>query len=222
MKVNFKISDLRLNPKAIALCLASTIAIAPLVSCNKQVVDFNKSFNVVIEKNDDIVSVMGIKEYTDYSGTQVQYVSMDDLVVVSSTMQTHLAKVPNQEALDKFANSLTTDEKKIISYDEMQSTEIEYNGIFNKDLIDFRYSYNKAIILSDDTATILNIAAWKDYDDDKIQIKLEDGTCILQNADKIKLINDENANEDSLKNYALSLVGNEEKIICYGEKNSIK
>ena len=217
-----KINNLKIRKKAIALCLASTFSMVPLSGCNKQVVDFNKSFNVVIEKNDDNVSVVGIKEYTDYSGTLVQFVTMDDLVVISSTMQTHLVKVKNNELLEKLSNSLTTNEESIIYYDELQGTKIDFNDLFNKDLIDLRYTYNKAIILSDDTATIYDLDAWKDYDDDKLQIKLEDGNCLLQNADKIKIINDKNASEDSLMNYAISLVGSKDKVIIYGEKKLIK
>lgn len=217
-----KISNLKFTKKGVALCLAASMSLVSLTACNKQVVDFNKAFNVVVEKNDDIVSVVGIKEYTDYSGTMVQFVTMDGLVVISSTMQTQLVNAKSEKALDKYTTSLTDDEEKIISYDEMQDTEIKYGDIFNKDLIDMRYSYNKALVISDDTVTIFEIDKWTDYDDDKIQIKLKDGTCVLQNADKIKIINDKNASEDSLLNYAASLVGNKDKVITYGAKTLTK
>jgi len=217
-----KISNLKFTKKGIALCLASAISITSLTACNKQLVDLNKSFNVVVEKNAEIVSVVGIKEYTDYSGTMVQFVTMDNLVVISSTMQTQLLKVQNEDKLEDYSTSLTADKNNIMKYDEMQNTEIEYDSFFNKDLIDMRYNYNKAIIVSDDTATIFEIDTWKDYEDDKIQIKLKDGTYILQNADKIKIINDNNASENSIRNYAKSLVGSEDKVIVHGVKKLIK
>lgn len=217
-----KISNLKFTKKGIALCLAAGMSLVSLTACNKQVVDFNKAFNVVVEKNDENVSVVGIKEYTDYSGTMVQFVTMDGLVIISSTMQTQLVNVKNEEALDSYISSITYDEENITSYDELQNTKIKYGDKFNKDILDTRLSYNKAILVSDDTVTIFEISKWLDYEDDKIQIKLKDGTCMLQNADKIKIINDKNAREDSLINYAASLVGSKDKVITYGVKKLTK
>ena len=217
-----KISNLKFTKKGIALCLAASMSLVTLTGCNKQVVDFNKAFNVVVEKNVDNISVVGIKEYTDYSGTMVQFVTMDGLVVITSTMQTQLVNAKSEEALDKYTSSLTNDEENIVSYDEMQNTKIKYGDKFNKDLIDMRYSYNKALVVSDDTVTIYEITKWNDYEDDKVQIKLTDGTCILQNADKIKIINDKNAREDSLMNYAISLAGSKDNVITYGAKKLTK
>ena len=86
--------------------------------------------------------------------------------------------------------------------------------LYNKDIFDFNYTYDKAIILSGETATIVELNSWTDYDkDDKIQLQLSDDTYILTNIDNVKLINDEHAKEDSLYNYAVSLVGSEEKVV---------
>ena len=95
---------------------------------------------------------------------------------------------------------------------------------WNKDIFDFHYKYDKAIILSEEKATIVNVKTWKDYEeDDKIQLKLDDDNYILTNIDNVKLINDDNAKEDSLYNYAVSLVGSEENVIYYdNQKNHSK
>ena len=188
-----------------------------LTACNKQVVDFNKNFNVVVEVNDDNISVVGIKNYSDYEGSQVQFITNDDLVVLSSSYQTELLNVSSDESLNNYVLALSANkEENIIKYDELQQTTINYGTTWNKNLIDLNYTFTKAIILSNETATIVNLDTWTDYkEDDKIQIKLTDGTCILTNIDKVKLINDEKANEDSLKNYAISLVGSEENVIFY-------
>jgi len=184
-----------------------------------QLVDLNKSFNAVVEKNGEIVSTMGIKEYSDYSGSQVQYVTEDDLRIISSTMKTQLLRVNDAKSLTNYVNSLTKNIENVISYDELQGTSVDYSeDFFNKDILDLNYTYNKAIILSDDIATIVSIETWKDYDeDDKIQIKLDDGTYVLTNIDKIKLIDDSKASETSLENYAISLVGSQDKVIYYGK-----
>lgn len=217
-----KIKNLKVNKEAVvALSLCTVLTLS---GCgNKQVFDFNKSFNVAIEKNDNIVSVVAIKEYSDYEGSQVQFVTEDGLRVVTSTMQTQLLKVQSEDSLNQYVYALSGENmENIVDYNQMQGVEVDYSvDNWNKDILDLHFTYNKAIILSDGTATIIKLSAWKDYeDDDKVQLKLLDGTCILTNADKVKLINDEDAKEDSLKNYALSLVGDSEKVVFYDYNNS--
>ncbi len=201
------------------LVLAGTMFGTMLTGCgNKQLIDFNKSFNVVIETNQDNVSVVGISQYSDYIGTQVQFVTEDNLRVLTSTHQTELLKVDSENAALSYATALAGDNiEKVNDYNEMQGVSIDTSAdAWNKDLLDLNFTYDKAIILSGDNAVITNISTWTDYaDDDKIQLKLSDGSCILTNADKIKLINDDDAKEDSLKNYAISLVGDEENVIYY-------
>ena len=51
------IKNLKVRNSLIGLGLISL----SLTACNKQVVDFNKNFNVVVEVNDDNISVVGIK-----------------------------------------------------------------------------------------------------------------------------------------------------------------
>lgn len=103
----------------------------------------------------------------------------------------------------------------------MQGVSINTSkDLWNKDLLDLHFTYDKAIILSGDNAIITNISTWTDYEnDDKIQLKLTDGSYVLTNVDKVKLINDDAAKEDSLKNYAISLVGDEKNVIYYDASN---
>ena len=214
------IKNLKVRNSLIGLGLISL----SLTACNKQVVDFNKNFNVVVEVNDDNISVVGIKNYSDYEGNQIQFITNDDLVVLSSSYQTELLNVSSSESLNNYVVALSANkEENIINYDELQGTTINYSSAWNKNLIDLNYTFTKAIILSNETATIVDLDTWTDYkEDDKIQIKLKDDTCILTNIDKVKLINDEKAGEDSLKNYAISLVGSEENVIFYEPVNTKK
>lgn len=100
----------------------------------------------------------------------------------------------------------------------MQGVSIDVSGDkWNKTLLDTQYLFNKAIILSEDNAMIVNVNSWTDYEDDKIQIELNDGTYVLTSIDEVKLIDDMYAKKDSLKNYAISLVGSEDKVIYYDE-----
>lgn len=81
LKINKK-----LIKRATAFILAGTMCGAVLSGCgNKQIIDLNKSFNVAIETNEDNVSIAGISGYSDYQGTQVQFVTEDNLRVLTST-----------------------------------------------------------------------------------------------------------------------------------------
>lgn len=215
-----KYKNLKITKYMTALALTTTLSLTSLTGCgNKQRLDFNKAFNIAVEVNGENVSVAGIKSYSDYSGTQIQFVTNDDLRVVSSTHQTQLIKSENKESFHHYILALSGNkEENIINYGDLEGKEAEidfHSVLVNKDKLDWHWTYNKAIILSDGTATIVTIETWKDYDDDKIQIKLSDGTCILTEIDKVKLVNDENANETSLKSYAITLVGSEENVVEY-------
>lgn len=205
--------------KGTSFILAGTMLATILTGCgNKQLVDFNKSFNVAIETNQDNVSIVGIKQYSDYQGTQVQFVTEDNLRVLTSTHQTELLKVKNEDSALNYAIALAgNNEEKINDYNKMQEVSIDTShDSWNKDLLDLHFTYDKAIVLSGENAVITYIDSWKDYEeDDKIQLKLTDGSYILTNADKVKLINDDKAKEDSLKNYAISLVGDEQNVVYY-------
>ena len=192
---------------------------------NRQTFDFDKSFNVAIEQNDDNVSVVGIKSYADYEGSQIQFKTQDDLLVLTSTHQTQLVKTEDSNKLNNLTLALSNNkEENIVEYDKLQGTSINYNkDLFNKDVLDFNPTFNKAIILSDDNATVVEIDSWRDYDtDDKIQIKTTDGMTILADTDKVKLINDTKASDDAVKNYAKSLVGSEDNITYYNSNKTKK
>ena len=208
------VKNLKVRQALATLALAGTLTLS-LTGCgNKQILDFNKAFNVALEPNGDSISVVGIQNYNDYEGSQIQFVTNDGLRVLSSTHQLQLLNVENKSNLDHYTSSLQDSDDIVMYY----SDDIQYGDGFNKKLVDFAYTFNKAIILKDESATIVELSTWRDYDDDKIQIKLQDGTCILTEIDKVKLVNDEEAAEGAVDRYAASLVGSEDKVIHYGAK----
>ena len=208
------IKNIKIGQAFIALALTSTLTLS-MTGCNKQVLDFNKAFNVAVEPNGDSISVVGIVNYNDYNGTQVQFETADGLRILSSTHQLQLVKAHTEEALEAYILSLKDEDDQIIYY----SDDIEYEGVFNKRLIDLAYTFNKAIILKDELALIVELDTWRDYEeDDKIQIRLPDGTCILTEIDKVKLINDSIAEEGAIERYAATLVGTIDHVKHYGAK----
>ena len=216
-------TDIEKLKKQIVTLFLTTVVLTGTTGCNKQVMDLKKSFNVAVEDNNGAISVVGIHNYRDYLGSQVEFVTNDNLRILSSTLQTQLVKAKNADSLDRYVSSLTNDPSDIIFYDNLQGSEINFSkDAWNKDIVGGHYTYNKAIVLSDGYATIFNIKKWKDYEDDKIQIILEDGTTMYTSVDKIKLVNDENAAEGSLESYAISLVGSIDNVVYYGANRFTK
>ena len=205
-----KIQNLKINKASLALCTLGVTSALSLTGCgNKQIFDFNKSFNVAVESNGDSISVVPIYGYADYTGSQIQFKTKDGLVVLSGTQDLGVLNVPSQQSLDNYTNALKDEDDEINYY----STEIQYGDNFNKTIIDLQYTFNKAIILTDGTVILTDITTWRDYEeDDKIQIKLSDGTCLLKEIEDVKLLDDTYANENAAYNYALTLAGSPEKV----------
>lgn len=215
-----KINNLKITKKGVALALSGAIALGTLSACgNKQIVDFNKSFNVAVEENNGYVSIVAISDYSDYTGDAVQFATEDGLIVLTSTHRTELIKTNDANAINNYALMIADgNSDRVMDYNKMQGVSIDVSkDNWNKKIFDFVYTYDKAIIFEDDNAIIVELDTWKDYEeDDKIQLKFKkDGICDLRNMDNVKLVNDDNAKEDSLHNYVLSLVGSEENIVYY-------
>lgn len=78
----------------------------------------------------------------------------------------------------------------------------------NYDLIDTKYAYNKAVILGDNCATIVNVKKWHDYDGEQIQIETSDGFCFITSSFDTKLI-DDRSSEISAEDLARSIMGDD-------------
>ena len=93
---------------------------------------------------------------------------------------------------------------------------------WNKDFFDLQYTYTHALISSEHCIVIAEIDSWRTYaEDDKIQLTLTNGTTILKDVADVKLLDATYAGEESVYNYALSLVGDESKIMYYSTEKSL-
>lgn len=195
------------------------------VNGNMEILDTKKSFNIALDDNEDAVSITNISSYTDYSGTQAQFVTQDGLIVLTSTIDTQLLNQFDYSLVREYATCLANGDSSIVySYDELQGLNPNMDeSLWNKTLIDLQYTYNYALIKSEEGIIIAEIDEWKTYEeDDKIQIVLTNGTTILKDIADIKLLNDYNASENSVYNYALSLVGDESKIKYHSTQKQLK
>ena len=87
----------------------------------------------------------------------------------------------------------------------------------NRQVVDLKLKYNKAIIFHDDTATIVEVKHWDDYEGEQLQLTTPDGLVILTSAYDTKLINDEKS-EIKAEDVARS-IGGEDIEIRYLEKH---
>ena len=185
---------------------------------NKKIVDLTKSFNAALEETDSGVSITYINQYYDYEGSQIQFVTQDNLLVLADTKDVELVNQPSIKALKEYASALAGSEGEVMIYDELQELSEPNPDSFNKSYIDLNYNYNHVIFETENGVVIADVENWRDYKDNKIQIELTDGTILLKDFDKIKLIDDSIADENSLYNYALTLAGDESKVVYYKRK----
>lgn len=90
----------------------------------------------------------------------------------------------------------------------------------NKQVMDFKYEFNKAIIFHEDTATIIEIQKWNDYEGEQIQLITKDGLVIVTSTYDTKLVNDKNS--DLTAEDVARSIGGEDVEIRYLEKQPEK
>lgn len=211
------IRNLKVNNRVLfTMCLSSVLILSSGCTDVESSEGFNKSFNVVVENNDDKISVVGIKAYSNYGDNQIQFVTNDDLRVVSSVSKVQLLKINDDTTLKNYIFSISGNNlESVTSYDELQGININYEKVdWNKMIFGNNYSYDKAIILSDGVATVVKLSTCL-LNKNRIQLGLEDGTIVLTDVENVRLVNDDEAKKECLENYALSLVGDSDKVIFY-------
>lgn len=209
--------NLKITKKICSLALASMLCGA-LTGCGDDaVLETQKSFNFAIDESNGAVSIVSVSEYSDFDGEQVQIETIDGLKILTSSKDTKLINQHSKIKIEEYATCIANgNEENIIFYDELQGNEIDWEDkTSNKKIYNTNNDFEKAIIENEDGITIVDIESWLDYEDGKIQLTLTDGTIILENASDIKLINMSSTSEDSLYNYAYSLVGDDSKIYYY-------
>ncbi len=189
------------------------------VSGNRDMVDLTKSYNAALEQTDTGIAITYINGYYDYEGSQIQFITQDQLFVLADTKDLQLINQPSYGAIMEYATTLNGgDSSTIRVYDEICGLGTPEQDSFNKHYLDMMYDFPYAIIQTESGVVIAEVSEWRDYDDNKMQIKLSDGTIFLTDFNNIKLVNDDLAKEDSLYNYALTLAGSEDRVTYYNAK----
>ena len=205
----------------VLVCGYNLVRCGSKLSSNRDNLDTEKSFNAVMDENENSISISLIDGYSDYNGSTYQFRTRDGLVVLTDSKDSQLLRVDSFEELSSYAEIFANgNSDKIASYDELQglSVDVDYDS-FTKEYFDMNYDFDSVLIEGEDGIAIFDISSWRDWDDDdKVQLSISDGPVILKDMGEVKLLNSENADENSIYNYALTLAGSEDRVFNHSDK----
>ena len=205
----------------VLVCGYNLVRCGSKLSSNRDNLDTEKSFNAVMDENENSILISLIDGYSDYNGSTYQFRTRDGLVVLTDSKDSQLLRVDSFEELSSYAEIFANgNSDKITSYDELQglSVDVDYDS-FTKEYFDINYDFDSVLIEGEDGIAIFDISSWRDWDDDdKVQLSIIDGPVILKDMGEVKLLNSENADENSIYNYALTLAGSEDRVFNHSDK----
>ncbi|HIT37080.1 MAG TPA: hypothetical protein IAB59_01200 [Candidatus Onthousia faecipullorum] len=205
----------------VLVCGYNLVRCGSKLSSNRDNLDTEKSFNAVMDENENSISISLIDGYSDYNGSTYQFRTRDGLVVLTDSKDSQLLRVDSFEELSSYAEIFANgNSDKVASYDELQglSVDVDYDS-FTKEYFDMNYDFDSVLIEGEDGIAIFDISSWRDWDDDdKVQLSISDGPVILKDMGEVKLLNSENADENSIYNYALTLAGSEDRVFNHSDK----
>ena len=154
---------------------------------NYELLDLNWKYNKAVLFNKNKAAMLHINQWRDYEGEQLQVVTNERMAVLLSSYNSKLFydKQSNMKAED-FAKMYTGSDGELT----VIGAEIETNNLFNYDIFDFQFRFNKVIIFKDNKAIILPVSQWKDYEGEQLQIKVLNGPTILTAAYDSILVDD--------------------------------
>ena len=154
---------------------------------NLDILDTNWKFNKSITFNGNNALILPVAEWKDYEGEQLQIITPDGLIANLCSYNSKLIndEFSNTKAQD-FASYYVGNDGNVTDL----STNVKINGAFNKDIIDTKLGFNKAIIIKDNSVLILPISKWCDYEGEQLQLQIENGPLVVTAAYDTILIND--------------------------------
>ena len=175
-----------------------------LTGCNRTVFDTKYGFDKALILGDDTSIIANVINWKDYEGEQLQFVTSDGLIILSSSFDTNCFYGSSTNySIEKVAKNAISSEEEIYTIGEEQE-----KTTFNLDLLDTNWKFNKSIIFNGNNALILPVAEWKDYEGEQLQIITPDGLIANLCSYNSKLINDEFSNTKA-QDFASYYVGND-------------
>lgn len=203
IKYNEKNMNRLSRKKKLGTALALSISLIT-TGCNQTVVDTNYGFDKALILGDDTAIIMDVATWSDYDGEQLQLITNDNMVILSSSFDTNPIIGSNETySVENIAANALTSEGEITDLTS-DNDETSYNRAF----FDTKWTFNKAIIFNGNNALVLNIDRWKDYEGEQLKVKTEDGLILNLCSYNSKLINDMNS-ETKAKDFAEYYVGSD-------------
>ena len=175
-----------------------------LTGCNRTVFDTKYGFDKALILGNDTSIIANVINWKDYEGEQLQFVTSDGLIILSSSFDTNCFYGSSTNySIEKVAKNAISSEEEIYTIGEEQE-----KTTFNLDLLDTNWKFNKSITFNGNNALILPVAEWKDYEGEQLQIITPDGLIANLCSYNSKLINDEFSNTKA-QDFASYYVGND-------------
>ena len=112
--------------------------------------------------------------------------------------------------------------KKAVTFALVGTIATTLVGCGNKQIIDLQYTFNKAVIVNGDVATIVELKKWTDYENgEQIQVTTKDGLVFLVNSINIYPL-DERKSDITPEEFARALVGEEGEVNYLGSTAKTK
>ena len=186
---------------------------ATLSSCNRAIIDTKYGLDTALVIGDDTAITMDIKQWKDYEGEQYQLNTNDGLIMLTASFDTDLFYGHSDTySLDSFANNAVSKNGEV--YDLASETN---NTIFNYDLIDTQWCYNKAVTFNGNKALVFNIAKWRDYEGEQLQIVTPDNMVVLLSSYNSKLFYDKQSKMKA-EEFSKMYVGSDGDISTLGKE----
>ncbi len=200
--------------KKIGALALTIVSFAVLTSCNREILDLKYGQNAALISGDDSAIIMDIKDWRDYEGEQYQLNFTNGLLMLTSSFDTDLFFGNSENhSVRKFAKNQLSPKGEI--YDFYHNN----NSIFNYDLLDFHWNYNKAALYNGNKAVVFNVKNWRDYEGEQLQIVTSEEVAVLLSSYNSKLFYDRQSSmtaEDFSKMY----VGTDGKVTTIGKPDT--
>ena len=174
---------------------------------NKNIIDTDYSFNKAVVFNGNRATVINITNWKTYEGEQIQVKTEDGITMLLSSYNTKLFYDINCKIKAEQVAAMYVGSDGVVSI-YGKNTD---SSLYNYNILDINYGFNKAIILKDKVATIVNVEFWNDYEGEQIQLRIKDGPLLLTSTYDTFLVNDL-ASEHDIKEIAEML---SDKVVDY-------
>ncbi len=197
-----------------SLILTGTLATTLLSGCNRTIFDTKYGFDKALIYGDDTAILMDVFKWKDYSGEQLQFITQDGFTLLSSSFDTNCfyGTSDNYSALEIAKNGLNNQEELYLLNEDNG-----INPLFNKDLLDTNWSFNKSLTFNGNHALILPIKQWRDYEGEQLQVITEDGLVLNLCSYNSKLAYDANS-QIKATDFAKYYVGNDGVVTDLSDK----